>query len=93
MELWSIRLLMKIKFWTYNSNSGDGSNHILFFSTEALAEAYAEFDDERNCDDINEHELEVDIATGQIIKENDMSKLLGSRYWTIDRPRTSQYDY
>ncbi len=43
---------MRKKVWVYISNSGDGSCGLSFFSTQKKAEAYADHDDERYCDDI-----------------------------------------
>ena len=53
---------MKVKFWSYTQNGGDGSAYPLFFATEKDAEKYAEKHggDERYCDDINCHSLEFD---------------------------------
>ena len=51
---------MKTKIWTYSENLGDGSVTVRFFNSEEDAEAYAELDDERNCDDIQEHVLVFD---------------------------------
>lgn len=61
---------MKIKFWTYIENLYDGSCAIRFFNSEEEAEAYAEKDDERFCDDINVKELEIDPVTLKLMKVN-----------------------
>ncbi len=50
----------KVKVWLYIENLGDGSCGVRFFNSEADAEAYAEPDDERYCDDIYPKELEFD---------------------------------
>ena len=52
--------VMKTKIWTYSENLGDGSVTVRFFNSEEDAEAYAELDNERNCDDIQEHVLVFD---------------------------------
>lgn len=51
---------MKVKFWMYIANNGDGSCSAKFFRSEANAEKYASGDDERNCDDIYAKTLEFD---------------------------------
>lgn len=33
---------IKVSFWTYSSDNGDGSSSCLFFATEKEAEAYAQ---------------------------------------------------
>lgn len=49
--------MITVKFWVYNANCGDGSNTLYFFDTEEAAETYAEYDDERNCEDIKKYTL------------------------------------
>lgn len=51
---------MKTKIWTYSENLGDGSVSVRFFNSEEDAEAYAENDHERSCDDIECHVLVFD---------------------------------
>jgi hypothetical protein len=57
---------MKIGFWVYIQNGGGGSAFVRFFNSEAEAEAYAELDDERYCDDICYEAIEVD-ENGKIL--------------------------
>lgn len=52
---------IKVKFWVYTENLGDGSSASRFFSSEAAAEKYAAYDEERFSDDINEKKLEFDL--------------------------------
>jgi hypothetical protein len=51
---------MKVKFWVYMENLGDGSAAARIFSSKKAAEKYADHDDERYCDDIYQEEIEVD---------------------------------
>ncbi len=60
---------VKVKFWYYMQNNGDGSASPLFFNSEKAAEAYAENDNERYCDDISFEELEFDIG-GNLLTPN-----------------------
>lgn len=55
-----------IKPWVYVQNLGDGSCGVRFFNERAEAEAYAEPDDERNCDDVFQVTLVVDPKTGRV---------------------------
>lgn len=61
---------MKVSFYTYIQNQGDGSAAVLFFRTREDAEAYALHDDERLCDDIEEASLEFD-ALGNLLTKED----------------------
>lgn len=58
---------LKLEFWVYMRNNGDGSASPMFFLSEDLAEKAAEKDDERLCDDVVFHEFEVDLETGEVI--------------------------
>lgn len=49
--------MTRISCWVWISNSGDGSNTLHFFDTETAAEAYAELDNERNCEDVQKIDL------------------------------------
>lgn len=49
--------MTRVSCWVYISNSCDGSNSLRFFDTEDAAEAYAESDEERNCEDIKKIDL------------------------------------
>lgn len=51
---------MKVQFWCYMENMGDGSVAARFFNSEEEAEGYAEDHDERMCDDIELVTLEFD---------------------------------
>ena len=51
---------MKTKVAVYIQNCGDGSCRVKFFNSEEDAEAYAEPDNERNCEDVYTVELEFD---------------------------------
>jgi hypothetical protein len=55
-----------IKPWVYVRSQGDGSANVLFFNTEAEAEAFTEGDEERLCDDVFQVTLVIDPRTGQI---------------------------
>lgn len=57
---------MKVSFWVYISNLGDGSAACLIFNSKASAEHYASFDEERFCDDIYKMELNVN-DNGELI--------------------------
>ena len=61
------RKTFKIKLFLYIQNNGDGSASARFMAGEALAEKLAEKSNERLCDDIQTHELEVDAETGEIV--------------------------
>jgi len=49
-----------ITFWTYTKNCGDGSCVVCFFNSAEEAEDYAGDDDERYCEDIESHTLQLD---------------------------------
>ena len=57
---------MRITFWTYVQNCGDGSNYVCYFNSREDAETFAENDNERYCDDITQHTMEVD-ENGKIL--------------------------
>ncbi len=59
---------LKVQLWTYMSNQGDGSAVAKYFNTEAEAEHYASFDDERFCDDIYRETFELDPKTLKLVK-------------------------
>ena len=61
---------MKITFAVYMRNNGDGSGSPMFFRDEASAEKYAENHDERMCEDIEMHTIEVD-ANGQLVMDDE----------------------
>ena len=60
--------IMKTRIWIYIKNLGDGSASIRFFSSKEEAEKYAENDDERFCDDINEYILDFD-SNGELLDD------------------------
>jgi len=55
-----------VKPWVYVQNFGDGSCGVNFFNEEADANAYAEPDDERYCDDVYQVTLVIDPKTLKI---------------------------
>jgi len=59
--------ILKVKFAVYVQNNGDGSASARFFSNVELAEKAAEEDNERFCEDIETHELEINLDTGKVI--------------------------
>lgn len=66
---------MKVKFWSYTVNGGDGSAYPKFFRTERKAEDYAQQQEDdgyadRFTEDIDCHELEFD-QDGNLITENE----------------------
>jgi hypothetical protein len=60
---------IKVKFWTYALNCGDGSVFVKFYPTLEAAKAIADKDNERYCDDIDQHELEFDLQ-GNLLTKN-----------------------
>lgn len=62
---------MKIKFWTYTKNLGDGSVGVRFYKTKEEAKAASDKDmeayGENYCEDVAPHEFEVD-KFGQVLK-------------------------
>lgn len=52
--------VIKVKIWVYMQNNGDGSGSPKFFNSSEAAEKYAEDDNERMCEDIDCHTLEID---------------------------------
>ena len=58
---------IKVKFAVYIRNGGDGSASAQFFRDAELAEQAAERDDERFGDDVESHELVIDLETGEIV--------------------------
>lgn len=65
---------MKIKFWCYAQNCGDGSVAVRFYKTQAEAQAASDKDNEdygeNYCDEVSSHEFEVD-ENGNIVKGLD----------------------
>ena len=57
---------LKVKFWIYMQNNGDGSACAKFFKTEGEAEMAAADDDERYCDDIYPKTITVDTETCEL---------------------------
>lgn len=51
---------MKVKLWYFIKNCGDGSCVPKFFKSKKAAENYAEFFDERFCEDVDSVTLEFD---------------------------------
>lgn len=66
---------MKVTFYSYMQNGGDGSAFPKFFSTREAAEAYAESDDERFCDDIEIVNLIID-DNGKLLNHCDLDRQL-----------------
>lgn len=64
---------IKVNFWIYTQNLGDGSCGNKFFRSEDSAEKYASYDDERMCDDINKYSLEFDLEGNLITPEPKIS--------------------
>lgn len=60
---------MKVKFWVHIHNMGDGSAVAKFFNSKEAAEAFAEGDDERFCEDVEPKELEFD-EQGNLLTPN-----------------------
>ncbi len=58
---------LNIKLWVYMSNCGDGSAVARYFNTEAEAEAFAEPDGERFCDDIYQETFKLDPETHRLL--------------------------
>jgi hypothetical protein len=63
---------MKVSFWVYSIDQGDGSCSALFFSTQEKAEAYAEAEFEADCgmgnlDSVFQAYLEIDETRKVII--------------------------
>ncbi len=62
---------MKIKFWTYAQNCGDGSVAIHYYKTKEEAKVASDKDAEKYgenyCEDVSSHEFEVD-KFGQVLK-------------------------
>ncbi len=56
-----------VNFWTYARNMGDGDVSVYCFNTREQAEKFAEPDDQRSCEDIEEHVLQLDENTLQIM--------------------------
>lgn len=61
---------MKTRVWIYMQNNGDGSSSPIFFRSEENAEKYASNHYERNCDDIDWHDLEFD-ENGLLLNGSD----------------------
>lgn len=84
---------IKVKFWTYPQNLGDGSYTIEFFSSKEAAEEYASYDEERSCDDINFVELEVDLD-GNLVGPNpevdEWTKGHAEKRWAEDLLRRKE---
>jgi len=84
---------IKVKFWTYTPNNGDGSYGIKFFSSKEAAEEYASYDDERACDDIRYVELEVDLdgnLVGPDPEADEWAKEAAARRWEEDLKRRKE---
>lgn len=62
---------MRIKFWVYVANLGDGSAAARFFKSQKEAEAVAEADLERFCEDVYETEILVDPKTRKLVRNAD----------------------
>lgn len=75
-------MIKKLDFWFYIQNAGDGSAYVRFFNSEADAEAYAENDDERYCDDICQESLEFDSKTGKLTNPTTLES-----HWKIEMKR------
>ncbi len=58
---------MKITLHMWVEDAGDGSPYVQFFRTREEAEAEAEKCDQRYCDDVISHTIEID-SKGNIIK-------------------------
>lgn len=58
---------IKVKFYTWACNQGDGSVVVRFYNSRESAEKAAENDEERYCDDIDSHTLEFD-RSGNLIQ-------------------------
>lgn len=72
-------MINKLNAWLYIQNAGDGSCYVRFFNSEEDAEAYAENDDERYCDDIAQVSLEFDPQTGKLLNPT-----LVNSHWKIE---------
>jgi hypothetical protein len=66
---------IKVKLWIYVKNGGDGSCSTSLFSSEEAAEKYAEPDDERYQEDIQQETFEVDengnLLTPDPVRDDD----------------------
>lgn len=62
---------MRVKFWVFIRNCGDGSASALFYKTKEEAEAASKKDNdtygENFCEDVYESYINVDLATGKMI--------------------------
>jgi hypothetical protein len=58
---------IKVKFASYAKNGGDGSVSVYLYANTDAAEDASAGDDERNDEDVEEHELEIDTETGEIV--------------------------
>ncbi len=59
--------ILTLRPWVYLQSLGDGSATALLFNTEKEAEAYAEHDDERLCDDVFRDTIKVNLKTGKLL--------------------------
>ena len=84
---------IRVKFWTYHQNYGDGSYGIKFFSSQEAAKEYASYDDERSCDDINSAELEIDLdgnLVGPDPEADEWTKQAAEKRWTEELERRKE---
>jgi len=58
---------IKVKFASYAKNGGDGSVSVRLYANTGTAEYAAAGDDERHCEDVEAHELEINTETGEIV--------------------------
>ncbi len=59
--------ILKLRFAVYIQSNGDGSATAKFFKDEQTAEKAAGDDDERLCEDVSSHEIEIDLDSGKVI--------------------------
>jgi hypothetical protein len=59
--------MIKVKLWVYTESGGDGSVIVRHFNSAEEADAFAENDEDRFCEDIYAVELQIDELTGKLL--------------------------